>query len=336
MLIRPAVLNFEKMGFGMFVHFGLYSVHGKGEWAKFCLKIDDKSYDAARKQFCPKADWAAELVRTAKDAGCRYITLTTRHHDGYSLYDTCGLNEYDTVHDCGRDLVREFVDACRAGGIVPFFYHTLLDWHEKTYQTDFLAYLRYLRSSVELLCRNYGEIGGFWFDGKWNKPDADWEEDALYGMIRRYQPDTILINNTGLEGRGQLGNIELDSVTFERGKPQPINLADSPKYIASEMCEVTCGGSEHQIPGAAHRGAVRLPPIRRELPSERRANGGRQPSPDRRGGAGHSRPVDGALRREHPRPTPVRDRSQRPQTRLPASGRKKLLSVLLRSGHDGG
>ena len=104
MLIRPAVLNFEKMGFGMFVHFGLYSVHGKGEWAKFCLKIDDESYDAARKQFCPKADWAAELVRTAKDAGCRYITLTTRHHDGYSLYDTCGLNEYDTVHDCGRDL----------------------------------------------------------------------------------------------------------------------------------------------------------------------------------------------------------------------------------------
>lgn len=93
---------------------------------------------------------------------------------------------------------------------------------------------------MELLCRNYGEIGGFWFDGKWNKPDADWEEDALYGMIRRYQPDTILINNTGLEGRGQLGNIELDSVTFERGKPQPINLADSPKYIASEMCEVTC------------------------------------------------------------------------------------------------
>lgn len=240
MLIRPAVLNFEKMGFGMFVHFGLYSVHGKGEWAKFCLKIDDETYDAARKQFCPKADWAAELVRTAKDAGCRYITLTTRHHDGYSLYDTCGLNEYDTVHDCGRDLVREFVDACRAGGIVPFFYHTLLDWHEKTYQTDFQAYLRYLRSSVELLCRNYGEIGGFWFDGKWNKPDADWEEDALYGMIRRYQPDTILINNTGLEGRGQLGNIELDSVTFERGKPQPINLADSPKYIASEMCEVTC------------------------------------------------------------------------------------------------
>ena len=191
MLIRPAVLNFEKIGFGMFVHFGLYSVHGKGEWAKFCLKIDDESYDAARKQFCPKADWAAELVRTAKNAGCRYITLTTRHHDGYSLYDTCGLNEYDTVHDCGRDLVREFVDACRAGGIVPFFYHTLLDWHEKTYQTDFLAYLRYLRSSVELLCRNYGEIGGFWFDGKWNKPDADWEEDALYGMIRRYQPDTI-------------------------------------------------------------------------------------------------------------------------------------------------
>ena len=71
----------------------------------------------------------------------------------------------------------------------------------------------------------------------WDKLDEDWEEDTLYGTIRKYQPEAMIINNTGLQERGKLGHIELDSVTFERGKPQPINLSDSPKYIASEMCE---------------------------------------------------------------------------------------------------
>ena len=117
------------------------------------------------------------------------------------------------------------------------FYHTLLDWREPGYRTDFHAYLTYLRASVERLCTNYGEIGGIWFDGKWDKPDADWQEDVLYATIRRHQPEAIIINNTGLHERGKLGHIELDSVTFERGRPWPINLADSPKYIASEMCQ---------------------------------------------------------------------------------------------------
>jgi alpha-L-fucosidase len=133
--------------------------------------------------------------------------------------------------------VREFVDACRENGLIPFFYHTLLDWHHPDYDADFPAYLKYLRASVEILCTNYGKIGGIWFDGMWDKPEEDWQEDALYGLIRSYQKDAMIINNTGLNARGALGHIELDSVTFERGRPQPINLSDSPKYIASEMCE---------------------------------------------------------------------------------------------------
>jgi alpha-L-fucosidase len=141
------------------------------------------------------------------------------------------------VHGCGRDLVREFVDECNAQGVIPFFYHTLLDWHEESYQSDFKTYLQYLRDSVEILCKNYGKIGGFWFDGMWNKPNDDWEEDALYGTIRKYQPNAMIINNTGLSARGELGHIELDSVTFERGRPEPINMGDAPKYIASEMCQ---------------------------------------------------------------------------------------------------
>lgn len=238
MIVKEYIKRFEKLGLGMFVHFGLYSVHGKGEWA-YNRNITPDDYRDLLDRFNPEPDWAPRLVATAQAAGCRYITITTRHHDGFSLYDTCGLTDYDAPHSAaGRDLIREFVDACRAADIIPFFYHTLLDWYVPSYQEDFPAYLRYLRRSVELLCINYGKIGGIWFDGMWNKWEADWEEDALYALIRRHQPEAMIINNTGLSKHGELGHIELDSVTFERGKPSPINLADSPKYVASEMCEV--------------------------------------------------------------------------------------------------
>ena len=237
MIVKQYIKEFEKMGLGMFVHFGIYSVLESGEWAKTAGKFTEEEYYSAIEKFNPVDDWAEQLVKAAKGAGCRYITLTTRHHDGFSLYDVKGLNEFDTVHSCGRDLVAEFVEACRKEDIIPFFYHTLLDWHEPSYKNNFKEYLKYLRASIEVLCKNYGEIGGLWFDGMWDKSDEDWEEDALYGTIRKYQPEAMIINNTGLQERGKLGHIELDSVTFERGKPQPINLSDSPKYIASEMCE---------------------------------------------------------------------------------------------------
>lgn len=239
MIVKEYIKNFEQLGFGLFVHFGIYSLLETGEWSQFSYRIPAAEYEALTQRFDPAPDWARGLARAAKQAGCKYITLTTRHHDGFSLFDTCGLSTYDAPHSrCGRDLVREFVDACRAEQLIPFFYHTLMDWHMPTYQTDFPAYLQYLRDSVEVLCKNYGEIGGIWFDGMWNKPDADWEEDALYSMIRSHQPNAMIINNTGLSARGTLGHTELDSVTFERGKPQPLNLQGAPKYIASEMCEV--------------------------------------------------------------------------------------------------
>lgn len=238
MVIREYIKKFEKMGFGMFVHFGIYSILGKGEWAKHCLNIPLKEYCQLSKNFSPSAGWAENLVKTAKMAGCKYITLTTRHHDGFSLYDTCGLNEWDAPHACGRDLVREFVDACNSEDIVPFFYHTLLDWYEPRFDEDFPSYLEYLRASVKVLCTRYGKIGGFWFDGMWSKPNSDWQENLLYDLIRSNQPEAMIINNTGLSARGELGHIELDSVTFERGKPKPINMEGVPKYVASEMCQI--------------------------------------------------------------------------------------------------
>ena len=238
MIVKQYIKDFEKLGFGMFVHFGLYSELGKGEWSQSTLQIPQAEYETLCDRFNPDKDWAKKLVALAKEVGCKYINLTTRHHDGFSLYDTCGLNEYDAPHVCGRDLVKEFVDACNEEGIIPFFYHTLFDWKDDLFDTDFKGYLKYLRQSVEIICKNYGKIGGIWFDGYWRCKDCDWEEDALYGLIRKYQPEAMIINNTGLSERGALGHIELDSVTFERGKPLPINQPGAPKYIAGEMCQV--------------------------------------------------------------------------------------------------
>lgn len=237
MIIQQRVKDFENLGFGMFVHFGLYSVRGQGEWSYHLHNLTPPEYEPLATQFHPHVDWAKKLVAAAKGAGCKYITLTTRHHDGFSLYDTCGLTDYDAPHFCGRDLIREFVDACNAQGIIPFFYHTLLDWREPSYKEDFPAYLKYLRRSVEILCTNYGKIGGLWFDGKWDKPNENWEEDELYGTIRKHQPECIIINNTGLNARGEAGHIELDSVTYERGMPTKMP-DEAPKYLAGEMCEV--------------------------------------------------------------------------------------------------
>jgi len=106
MIIKEYIKSFEKLGFGLFVHFGLYSVHAKGEWARK-FNISPKEYEKLFNVFDPDADWAENLAVTAKRAGCKYITLTARHHDGFSLYDTCGLNEYDAPHSAaGRDLIR--------------------------------------------------------------------------------------------------------------------------------------------------------------------------------------------------------------------------------------
>ena len=229
--------NFEKMGFGMFVHFGIFSVLGKGEWSEYCCNIDKYKYEKLADKFNPVKSWAKDLVKTAKNAGCKYITLTTRHHDGFSLYDCSEISEFNSVKaKCGRDLVKEFVDACREGGVVPFLYHTLIDWHNEDYKNNFPVYVEYLRKSVEILCKNYGEIGGFWFDGAWDNAGADWKFDKLFATIRKYQPKTMIVNNQGMSMRGNIRDIEIDCDVYERGKPRPILHEE--KYRAGEMCQV--------------------------------------------------------------------------------------------------
>ena len=229
---------FEKLGYGMFIHWGLYSLLGKGEWAQSIYKIPIEEYQKLQSRFTAEDFDGREIAKVAKQAGMKYAVLTTRHHEGFSLFDTCGLNTFDAPHSpAKRDLVADFVSGCRQEGIIPFFYHTTLDWYQSSFKDDFATYLKYLRDSVEILCRNYGEIGGLWFDGNWSKPEADWQEDELYGIIRKYQPQAIIVNNTGLEARGRTGHPEIDSVTFEQGRPEPMNREGMPKYLAAEMCQ---------------------------------------------------------------------------------------------------
>lgn len=235
---KQYILDFEQMGLGMFIHWGLYSQLGRGEWVFFNEKLDMNEYKKLADTFTAEDFDAEEIAKTAKAAGCKYITLTTRHHEGFSLYDTCGLNDFDAPHTpAGRDLIREFVDACNKYGLMPMFYHTTLDWYNPDFDENFDEYLEYLRKSVETLCKNYGKIGGLWFDGNWSKPDSDWKVEELYATIRKYQPEAMIINNTGLEHRGDVGNLEVDSVTFEQGKPTPMDREGMTKYVAAEMCE---------------------------------------------------------------------------------------------------
>jgi len=233
---KKYVADFEQMGLGLFVHWGLYSQLGQGEWICFMRNMEQAEYQKLKDTFTAEDFDAEELARLAKEAGFRYITLTTRHHEGFSLFDTCGLNDYDAVHSpAGRDLVREFVDACRKYDIIPFFYHTTLDWYKEEFETDFDAYLQYLNDSVEILCKNYGKVGGLWFDGNWSKKTVDWKEGELYGLIRKYQPEAIIINNTGLSARGKTGHPEIDAVTYENGLAAPPSREGMSKYITGEM-----------------------------------------------------------------------------------------------------
>ncbi len=234
------IAKFEKLAYGMFIHWGLYSQLGKGEWIKHLANIPFKKYDQLEKKFKAEEFDARAIARLARESGMKYIVLTTRHHDGFSLYDTRGLSVHDAPHSpAGRDLITEFVTGCRAEGIVPFFYHTTLDWRwesQSCSQEKFDKYLDYLHASVEILCKNYGPIGGLWFDGNWSR-QGDWKEDRLYGIIRKNQPQAMIINNTGIGSEGKTGNPEIDSVTFEQALPQAINRDGWEKYISGEMCQ---------------------------------------------------------------------------------------------------
>ena len=201
---------FQDAKFGMFIHWGVYSVPGRGEWVMNQEKIPISEYEKFAPQFNPTKFSAAEIVGLAKSAGMKYITITSKHHDGFAMFGT-KQNKWNIVDATpyGKDPLKALAEECRKQGIKLFFYHSQLDWHSPDYyprgQTgktagrpesgDFNHYLEFMDAQLTELLTNYGDIAGIWFDGMWDKPDADWQLQRTYTLIHKLQPAALIGSN---------------------------------------------------------------------------------------------------------------------------------------------
>lgn len=246
------VEEFERMAFGAFFNLCLAAQLGKAEWHMLDVPLAD--YDLLRDHFTAAEFDPEGLANLLKEAGIKYLGIVARHHEGFSFFDTRGLSDFDVMHSpARRDIVAETAEACRAHGIAVFMGVVIWDWHfylsqgydvRTTYRSHgnvdrakFDEYLDYLHASVEILCKHYGPVGGFWFDGTWSRVGDDWKEDRLYALIRRYHPNAIIINNSGIRQRGGLGHPEVDCVTFEDALATPLDRRGHAKYVAAETCQ---------------------------------------------------------------------------------------------------
>ncbi len=210
----PAGLSaFQDMRFGMFIHWGLYSIIAHGEWVMHNERIPVAEYEKLVSQFNPVRFNADDWVSVAADAGQKYIVITSRHHDGFSMYNTA-LSDYKITNTpFKRDPLEELANACAKRNDVKLgFYNSLLDWHHPAYrfrEQSGLAwsdYLEFLHGQVRELCTNFGEVPIIWFDGDWPRSNLNednmyflaggsFEYDKLYDMIHTLQPQAVIQNN---------------------------------------------------------------------------------------------------------------------------------------------
>ena len=253
---------FREARFGMFIHYGLYSALGTGEWSQANENYTVAEYEALAARFAPKKDCAREWCETAKKAGAKYAVLTTRHHEGFSLWDS-KVNPYNSVSACGRDIVREFCEACREYGLKIGLYSSLMDWHredgwrcayDRGARESFLDYIEAL--NTELLT-NYGKIDILWYDVACPLHGAEgWDSVARNARLRALQPHIIINNRSSLpedfdtpeqgihaspcdwEACMTLTRLGWGYIDEEQGLPFMI----SAKQILRDMHMCTCGG----------------------------------------------------------------------------------------------
>lgn len=201
---------FQDAKFGLFVHWGVYSVLGKGEWVMNNDKIPFSEYEKLPPRFNPIEFDPAEWVSLAKAAGMKYITITSKHHDGFAMFDS-KLTDWDIIDRTPykKDVLKMLAEECRRQGVKLFFYHSQLDWKHPDYfprgrtgqnsgrpeSGDWDKYLDFMDGQLTELLTRYGPVGGIWFDGMWDKPQADWRLRQTYDLIHKLQPAALVGSN---------------------------------------------------------------------------------------------------------------------------------------------
>ena len=243
--------------FGLFIHWGIYAVpagewKGKtnyGEWIRQSAQIPIAEYDKFVQQFNPVKFNADEWVRLAKDAGMKYIVITSKHHDGFCIFDS-KYTDYDVMSTpFKRDILKELSAACRKQGIRLCFYHSIMDWHHPDYLprrdwekdryaagADFDRYVQHLKNQLKELITNYGPIGVLWFDGEW---ESTWNEKYgrdLYRYVRSLQPDIIINNRVGASRSGMEGFSQDKESAGDFGTPEQQIPATGLSGVDWETC----------------------------------------------------------------------------------------------------
>lgn len=207
--------------FGMFIHWGLYAIPARGEWVRSIEEIPHEEYVHYMDEFSAEDYDPVKWAKLAKKAGMKYAVLTAKHHDGFCLYDTKLTDFKSTNAPCGRDLVREFLDAFRAEGIRVGLYYSIIDWRHPDFphygdmhhpmrnhpecsneNRDFNRYLEFMFGQIKELLTNYGKLDLMWFDFSYGNMKCDkWKAAELIDMVRSIQPWLIVDNR--LEGSGE-------------------------------------------------------------------------------------------------------------------------------------
>ena len=242
---------FQDAKFGLFIHWGVYSILGDGEWVMNTQKIPIKTYEKLPTFFNPTQFDPKEWVAMVKAAGMQYITITSKHHDGFAMWDS-KVSDYNIVKRTpyGKDILKMLADECHAQGIKLFFYHSQLDWHHPDYfprgftggdwtgreeKGDMNKYLDYMDAQLTELLTNYGDVAGIWFDGMWDKKDADWRLEKTYKMIHQLQPGALVGSNhhvTPYEGE--------DFQMFEKDLPGHNTTGFAPEQKIGDLPKETC------------------------------------------------------------------------------------------------
>ena len=248
--------EYQDAKFGMFIHWGVYSVLGDGEWVFHNRKLTVHEYERLPKFFDPEKFDAKAWVSLAKAAGMKYITITSRHHDGFAMFDS-KVSDWNIVRRTayGKDPLKMLADEAHRQGIKLFFYYSQLDWHNPDYfprgvterdkgawhngrpdHGDWNSYLDdYMDGQLRELLTNYGPIGGIWFDGMWDKPDADWHLAKTYALIHQLQPAALIIPN-----HHQTPKPGEDVQTFERDLPGQNTAGFNTKVVSTQLPLESC------------------------------------------------------------------------------------------------